>query len=55
MLNIIVKTGVLVQNNYLNLCGQVENSESILCSRKTGVNVDIKDFWCTNNVKIKRN
>ena len=31
------KTGFLVFNNHLNLCGQAENYKWIFCSRKTGV------------------
>ena len=38
---------------YLHIKIKVENSKSILCSPKTGVNVGIKDFWCTNNVTIR--
>ena len=32
-------------NKYLNFCEHLENSQGLLCSRKTG----FKDFWCTNN------
>ena len=30
-----------VHTNYLNMCGQVENSKWILCRRKS----DVKDFF----------
>ena len=46
------KTGLSVHNIHLNLCGQVENSKWILCSRKTGVKyiyIKIYDV-CTNNI-----
>ena len=36
--------GFWVHNNYLNLCGQVENSKWTLCCRKTGVNADCR-LW----------
>ena len=43
----ILKTRVqnrfLVHNVHLNLCGQVQNSKRILCSRKTG-NIHISDL-----------
>ena len=46
------KTGVSMNNNYLNLFGQIENSKWILFSRITGVEFgDLKNFdiqiYCT--------
>ena len=35
--NLQYEIGLSVHNFHLNLCGQVENSKWILCSRKTGV------------------
>ena len=39
-----------VRNIHLNLCGQVENSKWILCSRKTGVKGAKLYFSCKNNL-----
>ena len=45
-------TGFTVHNIHLYLCGQVENTKWILCSRKKGAKCSYLNFWCTKSIYL---